>query len=73
MLSKAWWLTPVILATQEACQVKAVRPHLNQEKLGVGAHAYHPSYAGSINRIPVQAGLGIKARPYSENNESKKG
>jgi hypothetical protein len=27
----------------------------------------HPSYAKSINRITVQAGLSINERPYSKN------
>jgi hypothetical protein len=42
-------------------------------KLGV-VQAFHPSYTGSLSRkVKVQITWGIKPRPYSKNNESKKG
>jgi hypothetical protein len=38
------------------------------------AHACHPSYSRSINRSIVdKAGLGINARSYIKNNQSKIG
>jgi hypothetical protein len=48
---------------------KVARTHLNQQKLGQVAHAYHPSYAGSINRmIMVQPSSSINSKPYSKHN-----
>lgn len=46
---------------------KSLGPYLNK-KLDVVVHAYHPSYARSINkRIGVQDGLSIK--PFLKNKE----
>jgi hypothetical protein len=66
---------PVILATQEAeigriaveasLGKKFSRPYLNQlkKKIVIVVCACHPSYIGSVNRMVVQASLGIKTRP----------
>jgi hypothetical protein len=64
----AWWL--IILATQEAetermlfepsLGKKFLRYHLNQQKLDMMVCTCHLNYAGSINRIVVLAGSGIK-------------
>jgi hypothetical protein len=38
------------------------------------ARTYHPNFAGNINRrITVQAGLGIKVRPYLKNTYGGRG
>jgi hypothetical protein len=43
------------------------------KKLGVVAHACHPSYTGNINRrITIQASLGINARLYSKKTYKEK-
>jgi hypothetical protein len=42
--------------------------------LGVVTHACHLNYAGSLNRrTVVQAGRGIKIRPYSKNTAKRAG
>jgi hypothetical protein len=44
------------------------------KKLGTVVCACHLSYMGSVNRrILAQPGLGIKVRPYLQNNKSSKG
>jgi hypothetical protein len=49
------------------------RLHLNGKKTGCGGVPVMPVRLGSINRrITVKAGLGGKARPYFQNNESEK-
>jgi hypothetical protein len=70
---QVWWLTSVILATQEVeimrivlqeqPQRKVPNTHLNQW-LGVVAHTCHRS----ARRIMVQTSLGVDARPYLKNN-----
>jgi hypothetical protein len=48
---------------------KFMRHHFNPQKLGMVVSAYHPSYAGSVNkRIMVQTSPSKNARPYSKNN-----
>jgi hypothetical protein len=49
-------------------------PILTNKKLGTVAYTCHPIYAEGVNRrMVVQAGLGIKAKPYLKSNQSKKG
>jgi hypothetical protein len=48
-------------------------PISTNKKLGMVAHACHPSYLGSKNRrLEIQASLGIKVGSYSNNNNNKK-
>jgi hypothetical protein len=45
---------------------------LKERRLGWWLTPVIPAIQGNINRsIAVQAGLGIKVRPYFKNNESK--
>jgi hypothetical protein len=70
----AWWLTPIISATEvleigkNIVQGQPVSKHPSQHKLGVVAHSCNPSYIGSImeNSGPRSA-PGKKARPYMLN------
>jgi hypothetical protein len=71
---------PVILATRKAeirkisfqgqpRQKSSRGPSSTNKKLGVVMHTCPPCYGGSINRrIVVYANLGIKARPFPQNN-----
>jgi hypothetical protein len=52
---------------------KTVRdPISTNKKVGAVVFASHPSYAGSINRIVVQAGLDINVRPYFKKMKAKR-
>jgi hypothetical protein len=76
-IGQVWWLTPVILATQEVeikrievqgqfRQEKFTRPHLNQW-VGEVTQSVIPAMRGSTNRrILVQAGLGTKQGSISK-------
>jgi hypothetical protein len=72
------WLTPEILATQDAeirrimaqgqlWQKVSKAPISTNKKLGVPACACHPGYSGRVNRRT----LGINARPYSKNKAER--
>jgi hypothetical protein len=77
-VARLLWLIPVILAAlrveiqkiaigSNLCK-KFARPHLDQLKLGMVAHACHLSCTGSINeRLLIQASPGTNRRPYLKN------
>jgi hypothetical protein len=74
-------VTPIILATYEAetgrisilgqpgQKVHKTPSQLMKKKLGMVTHACHPSCVGSVKRIVVQVGPGMRERPYSKNNQ----
>jgi hypothetical protein len=77
------WLTYVILTTWKTdireghdsrpAQAKCLQePTPTNKKLGMVVHSCHSSWAGSINRMAVQAGSSINMKPYLKNNQNKK-
>jgi hypothetical protein len=73
-MRQAWWLIPVILATQEA-QIRRIKvqSQVRQKVALINKSAYYPSDMGGINKkIMVQPSLGINIKPYSKTPKAKR-